>query len=1248
MNQRIQLLIGLVGAGLAALTQAGGFSPAANYSLGFDGDATTASSVLGGNAVKFKGNFPQTGSSTDFETVRGMVGNRAMVVSDLVNPCGPVDLTGAGSWSILAVARGGQDANSVFWEFGDASWNSGSTGFALVRSGNGTVDLVRWMNGGDNVTLLSAPVADDNTRFHAYLVTYDAAAAGTEESPYFTLYVDGQLMATWTANVTVKRTGFQIGSVYGGNKEASLELGKGMAMDEFGVWRQTLTAADAVALAAYFPVWPADGTVHMVTMNSSASFSQLDWNPAWGADDPAKVGAITAAGPVVLTVDGTPVVGNLLIESDGDFGLSVADGGSLERVASVDFSDVAGKVVLDGAAFAQVGRFGFSTASVVRVEETLPVSLPVDGTGRCGFLCEGHQTLEIAAPVTFPWTEDRHQLSFGTSGGHQNIVLDEGAELTGDVLRFGTQRGASADVLQRGGTIVLSSPDLGDVQSCAMILGHWLDSAYTKYDLTGGLLDVSAGEIRLGYDSAAQMTVGGGETQAVLKAKQIFATSRQGTTSTLTLKPNGRLEIGSGGILMSSSLATMELQGGVVQAAATTRFDVETGVAVTGEVTLDVPEGIVLSIPVLSGAGTLVKTGAGRLVYDSAFAGELVVREGEAVTFCESPWLDYTFSLDTLAQRQPTDPANPYYLNIQNAGTAGSDATLKYDGDYDCMSSYNAETGLLLARAAPFRYMEGDLAWPSRFSIAVCASVPDIENGCLVGFGSSWTGSRTYLALTRGASSDEIKLVSGTGWAPFVTLATMGATAATRAKHLVVITYDRFKYQFYCDGVKVGEYAVHNSELGTGFQVGSIHGGTSYLGEDTGLRHAREAPNPDACEIRAIRVYDGVLRPSEIARLTEEFPYVPESGRSVRSFSGTASWRETDRSWRVERGGAASAEFLPAEGSSVELTLSEAGELQVNESGAYDGLRIDGAPLTVRGSARAVFSGAVMIRADVTLCGTEEGMPLDLGLSPVAIAEDASLTIDLSSVDVNALRDHYSYKVTGYADAGLVDDGKLALHMASDLELDSKHVANLTYGADGCWYVELGLVRAPADVAYVSGVTWGDGSAADEIVVRDADGQNLLLPGDTIVFGNGTDVDVVMAPGALTANRARVEAGTNLRVRSAQADAPVLDGVEVTVRGSLCLNAMEGGIVRVGSPTLMMDGGTLAFDADAEIVGRPTLAMHAPANVGDRVGTVAPGCTVKGLLKIEVVVDGASARRGVVQKGEALLLCPLGSVIILR
>lgn len=367
-------------------------------------------------------------------------------------------------------------------------------------------------------------------------------------------------------------------------------------------------------------------------------------------------------------------------------------------------------------------------------------------------------------------------------------------------------------------------------------------------------------------------------------------------------------------------------------------------------------------------------------------------------------WFDYTFNETTLATNQPATPIG----NIPNRGNAGSGQTLTIDNGQTSAVSYNSD-GTFKVRYTPYRGM----TWPENYTVAVSGNFPDVENGCLVAFG---TKSGNYLALIRGANSNEIKLVKGQGNNTYTNIQTMAAENATAAAHLVVFTKQGNVFKVYCDGVNVAT-TTYDQTLGGGLQVGSIHGGYANTGVVSVMDNSLTDDQKNAVFCNAIRVYDYIISDAQMDALKSEFPYVSQGGNYTRTISADANLDAEDAWYNV---GGETNTNLPTNNiveevtyyPDIVVTTTAASTLTVNANMDSRNIEFDGAgKLTIASDG----THSISIKGSVTANGpiSVKYGAIDMSAVPVSIGESGSIEFDFSDYDFSGVTTSTDYPVTG-------------------------------------------------------------------------------------------------------------------------------------------------------------------------------------------------------------------------------------------
>jgi len=527
-------------------------------------------------------------------------------------------------------------------------------------------------------------------------------------------------------------------------------------------------------------------------------------------------------------------------------------------------------------------------------------------------------------------------------------------------------------------------------------------------------------------------------------------------------------------------------------------------------------------------------------------------------------WLDYTFTKADLARRQSESSGS-----ILNCGTAGVNISLAYDTGYTANNSYKTENGALLAKSTPYRRMNDTAAWPTNYTVAVYGNVPDVEKGCLIGFGSSTQGKK-YLAIVRGATSNEILLMQGTDNATKAdVIATMAAENATSSKHLIVFINDGTNFKIYCDGTKIQEVA--SSTLGEGLQIGSVHGGVapgaSYKGKDytgiTRISEIDEAAKKDAVEIGMIRVFNKVISDAEMDALVENFSYISHGGLYDRTISTAAENLKSDGAWKNHETEVPT--DLPVTNQyesvwyrpSVDITTTVASTLTVNENAAFDKMTFGGAgtlTLVSDGTHSSEMSGALKVESPIVVTYGA----LDLTKSPTKITTDGSITFDLTGYPelARVLTWTKVRQLTGLMDS----EGGVSIKSGTE-PTGPNTISECYYDADQKQYW---LAAKPARDAGTVYLVAGTSTLNDDTVVKTAGGADtLLLPGDTVVVTNSETLTlsqtIAIAGITVQSGTLKLTAGTTLPITVESGATFDLNGVETAAEANNFVVTLNGG-----------------------------------------------------------------------------------------
>ena len=240
--------------------------------------------------------------------------------------------------------------------------------------------------------------------------------------------------------------------------------------------------------------------------------------------------------------------------------------------------------------------------------------------------------------------------------------------------------------------------------------------------------------------------------------------------------------------------------------------------------------------------------------------------------------------------------------NLGPISTGRDKGRMNFDGRGDsnrvCQDNEYVDHGdgtkAIRVASSPWRDVNG--GYPTAFTAAMYGTLTSSRNRIIMGFGSSYNQKYT-IALVTGASADEVRLVLQKGWNEnnqdypedaVITLATTTVPNAVTENHLFAFSYEQFdsdedktldstRIIFYVDGEKYQPFTAKAIiPLGTGFQMGSIHGGwhnslTRMNGDDVN------------CTMEYLRIYDQILPESVWTAMSNEYSYMSKNGRATRT-----------------------------------------------------------------------------------------------------------------------------------------------------------------------------------------------------------------------------------------------------------------------------------------------------------------------------------------------------------------------------
>lgn len=417
------------------------------------------------------------------------------------------------------------------------------------------------------------------------------------------IQIDGGTAVTGSTAVTANN-GFQIGTRWEGPLNNTALQATNLYIDELAIYNSVLTDEQVAALVEAYPaILPQTYTADLSTSaEATVNYSALPWDVGSAPGTDAKVIIKTPAAGITITMDqATRVFDLLTVQGSGKLTLAADSGvtgtalstNELVVETEVDLSAITsslGTVTVAANKTLTTGEnttltnltFGSATAKVKVAGSTGLSAIPYGMQSKTG-------TVEIVPQVTVTdatW-------SFNTA---QTFTYS--ANVNAPRLVVGDSGSANATITQLGGTISLTSTATAcdNTGASAILLGHW--NTTTTYNLQGGTISAPDGALCLGWDGTTTLNVGSTDGTAVALVETYGVSGGPRTnTANLTLLPNGTLKVGEGGIVLGShSAKTMTLAGGTLSATATATAALTNGLHVSAASNIGAATGTTLTI----------------------------------------------------------------------------------------------------------------------------------------------------------------------------------------------------------------------------------------------------------------------------------------------------------------------------------------------------------------------------------------------------------------------------------------------------------------------------------------------------------------------------------------------------------------------------------------------------------------------------------------------------------------------------
>ena len=387
------------------------------------------------------------------------------------------------------------------------------------------------------------------------------------------------------------------------------------------------------------------------------------------------------AAPVTVTFDEEVEAAEFILSGSGTTTIAFTDA-AYNKIGSFNLGDVSGEVAIGDAV---------SASSITAMPIT--GSLRFAGTATLGAIPFNGSVADGAYIIDQPMTTG---MDFLLEGKKALIGID--GDRNYSFARFVIANSASVqNVEQYGGNITVTGNVVPYSNQASVFFGHYSGSTSTMKTL-GGTFTATSAAASLGWDGAFAWTIGDGvsanNTAVVTLPGVVSGGNRGGYTRTrnadLILNKGGTLAIGPEGIqMLSGNTSTLTLAGGTLKASADT-FTMNTSSGTTvlssGTDTIIDTETYTLTVSnVVSGAGSLTKTGLGTLVLASSATatGTLTVDAGTLTLDDGVTWAG-TISVGANGTLDVTDTdvsvTETVYIPVGGTIELGEGATVKLNG----------------------------------------------------------------------------------------------------------------------------------------------------------------------------------------------------------------------------------------------------------------------------------------------------------------------------------------------------------------------------------------------------------------------------------------------------------------------------------------------------------------------------------------------------------------------------------------
>lgn len=370
--------------------------------------------------------------------------------------------------------------------------------------------------------------------------------------------------------------------------------------------------------------------------------------------------------------------------------------------------------------------------------------------------------------------------------------------------------------------------------------------------------------------------------------------------------------------------------------------------------------------------------------------------------------------------------------NDNNDGTDGT--RLSWDGGHPRSGAEYTEDGELYISSVPWR---GGVNWPEKATFVMYGTMVGTDKTYQIGFGSTYQGQQPYNTIflaTDTVSENTVNLcICQAKNAPTV-LCQMTVPNAQTAKHLYAFTLKTVEgktvVDIYLDGELLQSYPFDSQiVLGSGFQIGSGHGGTCAGYERTAAK--------DEAVLDFLRVYKEDLSAEAHQKYAVLYPYVSPNGSYQRTVIAGADWSATD-AWTKEGTEPDETADEPAAGATVKIAIDNDDAtttiaINLADNVTYEAIQINGDDVKFVLAEGEEFGGIAKSTGRVTANAniTFAYDAFSMAGAPLTVKQGKTVTFDLSMVDMTKFFSTQTYDLTGYLT--LEDGAKVTFIVPEDL-----------------------------------------------------------------------------------------------------------------------------------------------------------------------------------------------------------------------